>query len=231
MGLTVARRRRVSTIAPGVPFVDALAAGVLARHGGDDPLALGRVTVLLPTRRACLALRDAFLRRAGGAALLLPRITPPGDIDADELEPGADEAIAGAATADIPPAISELRRRLLLTRLILARKGGGGLAGADQAARLAAELARLLDQVHTERLSFDALADLVPEGYAEHWRQTLTFLDIVTTHWPSVLAERGLIDPAARRVLAIEALAKRWRAAPPADPVFATITTTNMAFR
>ncbi len=75
-------RRKVSTIPPGAPFVDALAAGVLARHGGD-PLALARVTVLVPTRRACLALRDAFLRRSAGAALLLPRIMPLGDIDPD----------------------------------------------------------------------------------------------------------------------------------------------------
>ena len=213
-----ARRPRVSTIPAGAPFVDALAAGVLARCGAD-PLALARVTVLVPTRRACLALRDAFLRRSAGAALLLPRINPLGDIDPDELEPDAEEAVPDAA----PPAISDLRRRLLLTRLILKAKDGGDRA--DQAAHLAAELARLLDQVQTERLSFDALAGLVPEDYARHWQRTLDFLDIVTAHWPGVLADRGLIDPAARRNLMIEALAARWRAAPPADPVIAAGST------
>jgi ATP-dependent helicase/nuclease subunit B len=217
-----ARRPRVSTIPAGAPFVDALAAGVLARHGAD-PLALARVTVLVPTRRACLALRDAFLRRSAGAALLLPRIMPLGDIDPDELEPGADGAVPGAAAGEAPLAISELRRKLLLTRLILKWKDGGGRA--EQAAHLAAELARFLDQVQTERLSFDALADLVPEDYAQHWQRTLDFLDIVTAHWPGVLAERGLIDPAARRNLMIEALAARWRATPPADPVFAAGST------
>ena len=78
----------VSTIPPGAPFVDALAAGILARHGGD-PLDLAAVTVLLPTRRACLALRDAFLRRSGGAALLLPRITPLGDVPISAAVSGA----------------------------------------------------------------------------------------------------------------------------------------------
>ncbi len=217
-----APRLKVSTIPPGVSFVDALAAGVLARHGGE-PLALARVTVLLPNRRACLALRDGFLRKSDGAAVLLPRIVPLGDIDVDEIEPGVDDGLMATAGDDIPPAISELRRRLLLARLIL--KWGGAFARADQAARLAGELARLLDQVQTERLSFDALVGLVPEDYAAHWQRTLEFLEIVTTHWPAILAERGLIDPAARRNLMLEALAARWRAAPPDEPVIAAGST------
>ncbi len=217
------RRPTVSTIAPGAPFVDVLAAGVLARHGGD-PLALARVTVLLPTRRACLALRDAFLRRGGGGAMLLPRLTPLGDID--EADPLADAGVAEDAEDDIPPAISELRRRLLLTRMILKwGNGGGAFARADQAARLAGELARLLDRVQTHRLSFDALAGLVPDDYAGHWQDILEFLAILTAHWPGVLAERGLIDPAERRNLMLEALARRWRAAPPSDPVIAAGST------
>ncbi|MFQ5958008.1 MAG: double-strand break repair protein AddB [Alphaproteobacteria bacterium] len=213
------RRPTVSTIPPGVPFVDALAAGILARHGSEQ-LDLARVTMLLPTRRACIALRDAFLRGSGGGALLLPRIMPLGDVDADEAEPGAEEAFADA---EVPPAISDLRRRLLLTRLVLI--GGGDFARVDQAARLAGELARLLDQVETERLSFDALAGLVPDDYAEHWQKTLAFLRIVTAEWPGVLAERGLIDPGARRTLMLERLTERWRAAPPADPVIAAGST------
>ena len=214
----------VSTIPSGAPFVDALAAGLLARHG-DGPDALASLTVLLPTRRACLALRDAFLRLGGGNALLLPRLMPLGDVDADEIEPEVGGALSAEDSADLPPAISELERRLILARLILKTGGDQPVTRADQAARLAAELARLLDQVQTERLSFDGLADLVPEDYAAHWQRTLAFLEIVTAHWPAILAERGLIDPAARRNRMLEALAERWRAAPPADPVIAAGST------
>ena len=60
----------VYTIPPGMPFADALAAGMLARTSGD-PLALAGALVLLPTRRAGRALRDAFLRQSAGRALLL----------------------------------------------------------------------------------------------------------------------------------------------------------------
>ncbi len=52
---------RIYSIAPGESFVDALATGLLRRFG-DSALTLARVTVLLPTRRACRALREAFLR-------------------------------------------------------------------------------------------------------------------------------------------------------------------------
>ncbi len=69
---------KVFTIPAGVSFVDALADGLLA-DAGSDPMALAGATVLLPTRRACRALEQAFLRRADGAALLLPAMTPIGD--------------------------------------------------------------------------------------------------------------------------------------------------------
>src|SRR3546814_3858422 len=58
---------KVLTIRPGTPFLDALAAGIL-HEAGDDPLALADMTILLPTRRACRAIREAFLRAEIGRA-------------------------------------------------------------------------------------------------------------------------------------------------------------------
>jgi ATP-dependent helicase/nuclease subunit B len=208
------RRPAVYSIAAGTPFVDALAAGLAQRHGGD-PLALSRVTVLLPTRRACRALHEAFLRIGGGAPLLLPAIRPLGDVDEDEL------VLAAATPGEgfvLPPAMPPLRRLLLLTRLILQGPVANGDAG--MAARLAAALADLLDSVATEGLSLDALDGLVPAEHAAHWQVTLEFLAILRRAWPALLAEEGLLDPGARRVRLIEALAARWRDAPPADPVY-----------
>src|SRR3546814_17878628 len=65
-------RPSVSTIPPHRAFVDALAAGLLAR-AGDDPMVLARELVLLPHNRACRALSDAFVPRLGTPGLLLPR--------------------------------------------------------------------------------------------------------------------------------------------------------------
>ena len=216
---------RVFTIAPGVCFVDALARGLLARWQ-DKPLALSRATVLLPTRRACRAMSEAFLRVSEGRPLLLPRLLPLGDLDAEELLLTGDEAGPTAAGGlDLPPVIPALKRQLLLSRLILEKarheteSGGVGAVSEDQAARLAAELANLLDQVETEGLDFGGLETLVPEDYARHWQTTLQFLEIVTEAWPEIEAAEGCIGPAARRRLLLEAQAEAWRRAPPEDPV------------
>jgi ATP-dependent helicase/nuclease subunit B len=210
---------KVFTIPGGVPFVDALAEGIVDRVGAD-PLALAGVTVLLPTRRACRALREAFLRLAGGRPLLLPRMSPLGDLDDDELVltagglPGLDGAL------DLPDAIGPLERQLLLARLVLARDDGL-VATTAQAARLAADLGRLIDEVWTERAAFDRLTALVPEDFARHWQVTLRFLTLVTDVWPAILEERGAVDPAARRNRVLEAQAAAWTARPPLGPVIA----------
>ena len=162
--------------------------------------------------------------------MLLPAMRPVGDVDEDDLAMGEARAIARsgeAAWRDARPAVSPLIRQLLLARLILTWGQDHPSAPSDaaQASRLAADLASLIDQVQTERLTFDALADLVPGNYAEHWQETLSFLRIVSDAWPEVLAERGAIDPAARRNLLLAAQAEAWRAVPPAAPVIAAGST------
>lgn len=220
----------VFTIPSGKPFVDALASGVLAGALGIDaaePASLARVTILVPTRRACRGLIEAFLRLSGGTPMILPRIAPIADVEEDLLGLSDDLGAEVPGAAELPPALSPLRRQLLLTRLVLKF---GSTRGArpftdGQAARLAQELGGLLDQVQTERLSFDALETLVPEDFAAHWQITLDFLRIVTRHWPKVLEEEGAVDPAARRNLVLEARTRAWLADPPADPVIAAGST------
>ena len=205
----------VCSIAAGLPFVDVLAAGVLARHGAA--LELAEVTILLPTRRACRSLREAFLRQSEGQALLLPAIQPIGEVDAEELLLESEELWYEAGAGERP--ISGLRRQLLLSRLIMARDGTS--LDAAQAAGLARELAVLIDQMQTERLDFAALADIVPAELAEHWQLTLDFLAIVTETWPGVLAAEQASDPAAHRNRLLEARIRAWHEKPPSAPVIA----------
>ncbi len=216
---------QVFTIPSGLPFVDVLAAGLWERWGGD-PAALARVTVLVPTRRARRSLAEAFLRQSGGRPMLLPRMIPLGDLDEDEIlfagGFAGDEGGTGPDSLGVPSALSGLRRQLLLTRLVLARDGD---TSPDQAANLSLELARLLDQIHTERLTFDGLEGLAPEAFAEHWQATLKFLKILTHEWPKVLAEEGAIDAADRRNRLFDAQRQAWTDNPPAGPVIAAGST------
>jgi len=216
-------RPQVYTIAPDRSFLATLAAGLVAL-AGDEPLRLPRMTVLLPTRRAARSLREAFLRLTGegsdpGAPLLLPRMRPVGDLDADILEfaAGSEETLA------VPPSLPELRRRLLLSRLVLEWDAAQGdktlLPG--QAAALAAALARLIDAAASEAASFADLAKLAPLDLAEHWQTVLRFLDILPRHWPAILAAEGALDPAERRNRLLVRQAETWRRAPPREPVIA----------
>ncbi|MGE5475118.1 MAG: double-strand break repair protein AddB [Bacteroidales bacterium] len=209
---------KVFTVPPGFAFVDAVATYLLAEADGD-PLRLAEMEVLLPNRRACRSGREAFLRLSGGKPLLLPRLRP---IDAGD---DGDALLFADGPLDIPPAIAPVERHLLLTRLVLAMGSGrGGFAPTpDQAARLAAELAGLLDAVQIERIAFDRLATLVPEDYAAHWQVTLDFLKIVTEHWPALLGDR--LDPQERINRVLDAQAARWRATPPETPVIAAGST------
>ena len=218
-------RHGLYTIPSGTGFLKRLAEGLLsmATHTateGHDDFVLSRMRVLLPTRRACRELRDAFLQLSGGKPLLLPHMQPIGDIDSEEL----DLTLTGFGidTASIPPAISSLERKFLLAHLVQRKDPDLTL---DAALSLTDDLARLIDTVHTEDLDFSGLNRIVPDKLATHWLRTLTFLEIVTATWPEILKERGLIDPADRRNRLLKSLATLWTHVPPDYPVIAAGST------
>lgn len=214
------------TIPPGVPFARSLAEGLMERYGAD-PAVLGQVTVLLPTRRAAKTLREEFLRLVDGRPMILPVMRPVGDVDEDEVLFFGSTV---TAELDLPPAAPPLWRQLTLTRLVedwQTRTRGDAMHPA-QAAVLAQELGRLLDQVAIEGLDFSALNDLVKENFAAHWQETLDFLDIVTSAWPAILTEAGFMDGAERRTRLTHALTDLWAADPPAGPVIAAGSTGSL---
>jgi ATP-dependent helicase/nuclease subunit B len=146
-------------------------------------------------------------------------------MDEDEVlfnENARDTVIlSGQNTLKIPEALVGVERQLMLTKLVLARKK----MTSDQALNLGLELARLLDQVHTERLSFNKLATLVPEEYADHWRETLEFLTILTETWPKVLKENNAVDAAERRNFIFDEQVRSWITDPPSELVIAAGST------
>ncbi|HEX7776890.1 MAG TPA: double-strand break repair protein AddB [Parvibaculum sp.] len=219
---------RLFTIPAGTPFLDALAATLLAdpslggRFGRN--VALADVTILLPTRRAARALGDAFLRAGEGAALILPAIRPLGDVDEDELV--LAPALGAGASLALPPSISPLERQMRLARLILDHwTAADENADIVRAFALAADLGRFLDMALTERVALENLARLVPDEYAAHWQITVEFLKLLTERWPAELAALGMTDEAERRNLLIDAQRAQWQMAPPVHPVLAAGST------
>ncbi len=214
----------VLNIPPQLSFVDCLAKDLLLRHG-DNLEDLGRITILTTTRRAARALQNAFLRETKGRPLLLPRMRPLGDVDEDEMALEGETGLAAdiGSALNLPPAIESLRRQLLLSRLI--QRCNPDEMDFAQAAGLAKELARLLDQVQTEGLDFKDLKDLVPDEYAEHWQITLEFLTLISDVWPTILEAEGSIDPALRRDLLLRTQTAEWRKKTPQEYIYAVGST------
>ncbi len=183
---------KVFTIPPHVAFVDALAKGLLDQTRGD-PMRLARATVLLPNRRAVRSLTEAFVRLSDEKGLLLPRMTPVGDVDEDEaLGAFADDM---AVEAELPPAVDDCKQRLILTGLVKRYLDTpGDKATAVEALRLADDLRRTLSQLLAEDVAPEKLRALDVGDLAAHWDKTLKFLSIVVDVWPGILAEAGEID-------------------------------------
>lgn len=214
-----ADRPSVFTIPPHVAFVDALAMGLLDRTRGD-PMRLARATVLLPNRRAVRALTDAFVRLSDEGGLLLPRMTPIGDLDEDEaLGAFADDLVSGA---ELAPAVDDCKQRLILTRLVKPYlESGGERATAVEALRLADDLRRTLRQLLFDDVAPSRLRDVDVGDLASHWERTLAYLAIVVDAWPAILAEEGEVDGAIRRNELTRKWIDRLAAEPPSDLIVA----------
>ncbi len=210
--------KTVYSIPAGEPFLENLVSGLKKLPPEECQSAL----ILLPTRRACSALRDAFFWHHDDGATLLPAIRQLSVIDEDELIVSADADLA-QAVMDLPPAISPMHRRLLLTELILARREPD--VSHTQAFLLAGDLGHLMDQVLIEDCDFKNLATLVDKELAIHWQKIVTFLSILTQTWPAVLAEQGLIETVERRKRLMDLQIQYWQKNPPRHRVIAAGST------
>ena len=201
-------------------FADALAVGLIAEFG-RDPLALARGRILLPNNRAVRTITEAFVR-ASGDGLVLPRLIAIGDPEIGDRIGGALDPLDLAD--DIPPAIDPLARQLLLARLV--RTEGESAA---EAMRLATALATTMDALAVEEIPASRLIDAVTDtpDLAAHWLHAIERFRGLLDRWPSILAERGVIDLADRRSRLLHSIAARWSERPPAGFTIAAGITTS----
>jgi ATP-dependent helicase/nuclease subunit B len=230
---------RVFSVPPSVPFLRAVTAALLdgrlirGFEARKEPERLTQATLYLPTRRAGRLVREIFLEELGTQAVLLPRIVALGDIDEDELAfAEEDESYGGTSTLELPTKLGELERRLILAQLVAAWAKSPDAAplvvgGPASTLALAGDLARLMDDMVTRGVGWNALDGLVPEALDQYWQFTLRFLQIARKAWPAYLAETGKLEPAERRDRLIDAEARRL-ATHHAGPVIAAGSTGSM---
>lgn len=236
------RRPQVFSIPVGAPFLptlaDAILSGRVVPMQTSDPLALAEVTILLPTRRAVRSLREVLIDRLGDRGTILPKIQTIGDVDEEDhlLSP---EVGTNFDRLVMPLSVSRLARHLTLTSLTLqwgrsVRREILGLSpdepllipsSAADATKLAADLARLLDDLATAGIAFSAIDRLVPDDQTGYFALTLDFLKIVAEHWPRILTDMNRVDLAARRDQLIRREAARLEASTPGAPIIAAGST------
>lgn len=201
------------------------AARFISERTGDQ---LADAVVLLPTRRASQALRDAFRRLNAGNTVLLPRMVSLADVGSELLTLVGHEALS--ILQSIPPAMPSAQRRYLLAAQVMKfQELSGRDSGLQPSMRLADYLADLQDRCTRAGITLtpEKLAQLFPGDYAMHWQQALQFLDIVAQAWPAIEQVYGQITPAAHEAQLLQALNAAWEKTPPPFPVFAVGSTAS----
>ncbi|SHJ86793.1 double-strand break repair protein AddB [Shimia gijangensis] len=193
---------RVFAAPPGADFPAVLVEGLRARFAGKPPEAMARVHLIVNTRRMERRIRTLFDQ---GPPALLPRISLLSDI--------ATHAVA----ADIPPAVSPLRKRFELTQLIsqlLDRQPD--LAARATLYDLADSLATLMDEMAGEGVTPDVIEGLDVSDQSGHWERAKAFFSIAR-HFLEDVDKRPDTDTRQRRI--VEAMAAEWAKAPPDHPI------------
>lgn len=200
------------------PFLEDLAAGLIAEYGAD-PDGLAEAVILLPNRRGARDLAEAFLKMANRrSAVLLPRILALGD-----LETGEPPFEAADIAVSLPPAVDPMRRRFELARVAAAHAEARDEAlDARGALDMADALAGFLDGLATRsEVRPDELDGLVPADQALHWAEAAGLLKHTLVEWPRRLEALGVLDAAVRRAEILDRLTDQWEARPPHHPVIA----------
>lgn len=192
---------RVFGLPPGADFPAILVQGLKSRMAHLPPEEMARVTIFLNTQR--MRRRVEQILSTDGAGFL-PRLRLVTDLGSE------------MPFADIPVAVSPLRRRLELTVLIdKLLESDPSLAPRSALYDLADSLADLMDELRGEGVDPKDVAKLDVSGHSAHWARSLRFLEIVEQFFGSGRQP----DAQARQRLVIERLLSAWTSAPPQHPM------------
>ncbi len=125
------------TLPQNASFLRSLAGWIINEY---DKTEYARILILLPNRRSCRALREAFLDITGGEPLLLPRIQPIGEVENEAFFADITKLNIGYKQP-----VDPVRRHFLLMKLIMRfQQGAQGGGMVQQAAELGSTVAATL---------------------------------------------------------------------------------------
>ena len=186
----------------GCDFPKAVANGLIQRSS-DAPLAdLARVTLIVNTSRMARRIK-AILQ--DGPAGFLPKILLLEQLDTLLSRPPP------------PRARATLRRRLELAQLIApVIEQHPELAAKASLFAIVDSLASLMDEMHGEGVSIDAIKELDVSDQSGHWQNAQTLIGIAHDY---VCANDVDQDREARQRDVVQMLSDQWKKTPPTDPI------------
>lgn len=213
------------------PFLDSVVAAWMQRSEErmlKNPSQKETGVLIVPTRRAARTLHEAFLRYHEGKAALLPRIVSLGAVEEIDMLVGGEEALT------IRPPILPQQRIALLAQLVIKMRHTLHMSKnpdkteeaisstLSQTWAMAQSLADLMDEVEwQERPLGDILHQAIEENYAQHWQETLKFLEIITHFWPLWLEENEMMNPVSRQTTLLHRQAHHWEKTRPSHKIWA----------
>ena len=207
-----------------VPFAATFAQHLIAAYPTEnDPFALSKVTVWLPSQRAVKSLREALMTEAeaaGKKGLLLPELRAMHLSEEDAELLAFDPALSGQLSLNPVPDVARLlylARQVQYWQKITSPDSRSHIGRAYESA---VSLKKLSDRLVTYDISFDALKGLMPKDMADHWVKNIDFLKIVLEHYPEWLTETYTHDPAECRKKLLHAQAEAYKKTAPKGPVY-----------
>ena len=188
-------------------FLLELTKGISTRFADVE---LSKITILLPTRRACQKLTELLIEQSNGP-LILPKILPMGDIEEDEVLP-AD--FIDNFDLTIPQAFNATDQLLLLSSLF-------NKLSSVQSIDIAQGLSKLLSRLHKDEIALSKLANISFGDAPEHVNTLIEYLHVLASKWPILAQKHNKIDFVQRRNLQINKRVEFLKQHPPAYPVIA----------
>ncbi|MDA9231318.1 hypothetical protein N9O56_01975, partial [Rickettsiales bacterium] len=185
--------KNIFNIKANYNFLESLASLILEKYG-QDPLYLAKITILLPTRRACRNFRDILLKQYNKNSIILPKIKAIGDINIEEIALDIKnnnhlqelQQYSRSFLKYHTLLIDEIRKFNKRTELF------GKNINVKQLNLIAKNLEEFLNEIDREELDLDNLDNIKEEDIASHKQKILSFLRNFGSNWRNILRKNNI---------------------------------------
>jgi ATP-dependent helicase/nuclease subunit B len=208
-------------------FATALAQHIFsAYYDTQNPASLANLSIFLPTRRACQALKHQLFKQYGGQNLILPKITTISDLNLLDYLP-----INHPFWQTPPQKIIGKQMRLFMVAqyLFTSSKTHPQLFLSNinfaQSLEYAKSFIALRDDFLRANITLQHLHEAIIGDYAEHWFKSLELFQMVMNWLDNQLKQQDLVEAITYQSMIINQLSDYWQQNPHPNPIIAAGST------